>query len=209
MSENATNDALLPSFQTFASQEAPGGRQLRDVWICGGLSRSLRLARSCKRVGTTVYGPSDDLRSRLEWAASRCPSARRAAFSGRTRWIRRAGNGRRVQGARRDTIAGLDAVTAFVRDRGDEKRCRGLLRVGVLYRRPDGDAPRGCDAVEAKCTSAFRALGGGSAGCPERDPRAQGHRQAGRGVGGRCLECRDDVSTLENPLERNHKGPVG
>ena len=50
--------AELTLFQTFASQEALVA-QLRDVWICGGLS--LRLARSCKRVGTTVYG-SDDLR---------------------------------------------------------------------------------------------------------------------------------------------------
>ena len=110
----------LTLFQTFASQEALVA-QLRDVWICGGLS--LRLARSCKRAGTTVYGhPSDDLRvhALMGDAFTRAPhGVSQEICRPISEAFRRAGTLERDGFKARvefEAIAGVDAVTAFVRD---------------------------------------------------------------------------------------------
>ena len=112
--------AELSLFQTFASQEALVA-QLRDVWICGGLS--LRLARSCKRAGTTVYGhPSDDLRvhALMGDAFTRAPhGVSPEVCRPISEAFRRAGTLERDGFKARvefEAIAGVDAVTAFVRD---------------------------------------------------------------------------------------------
>ena len=189
--------------------------QLRDVWICGGLS--LRVARSCKRVGTTVYGhPSDDLRvhALMGDAFTRAPQgAALEVCKPISEAFRRAGT-REHDGFKArvlfEAIAGVDAVTAFIRDWQEVERGHTdeVLEFGFFT---DGRTVTllECYASEAAHQRHFARWATAFAGRMSKVLVLKDIHIYGCGISAVPRAWEPFMSTLENPLERNHKGPVG
>ena len=201
--------AELTLFQTFASQEALVA-QLRDVWICGGLS--LRVARSCKRVGTTVYG-SDDLRvhALMGDAFTRAPhGVALEVCKPISESFRRAGTDDAFKArVEFEAIAGRDAVAAFVRDwQAAEFPHADVLEFEFFT---DGRTVTllECYESEAAHQRHFARWASSFAGRMSTILVLKDIHIYGRGLSAVPNEWEPLMSTLENPLERNHKGPVG
>ena len=201
--------AELELFQTFASQEALVA-QLRDVWICGGLS--LRVARSCKRVGTTVYGhPSDDLRvhALMGDAFTREPhGVSPEVCRPISEAFRRAETGTFKARVEFEAIAGLDAVTAFVRDWQAAERAHADVLEFEFFTDGRTVTLLECYASEAAHQRHFARWATGFAGRMSLVLVLKDIHIYGRGISAVPRDWEPFMSTLENPLERNHKGPV-
>ena len=63
--------------------------------------------------------------------------------------------------------------------------------------------------VGSGAPAALRALGGGLRGPDVHDTLLKDIHIYGRGISAVPRDWEPFMSTLENPLERNHKGPVG
>ena len=109
-----------------------------------------------------------------------------------------------------EAIAGVDAVTAFIRDWQEVERGHTdeVLEFGFFT---DGRTVTllECYASEAAHQRHFARWTAAFAGRMSKVLVLKDIHIYGRGISAVPRDWEPFMSTLENPLERNHKGPVG